>query len=318
VTSPRSEVWHTVGARPQKKLWKRLAWTLAIVVVVVVLATFGVSYYVGWSMTHPQRLAVKGSPADFGMQYTDVTFPAREDHVNLKGWLIPAARAADKIVIFSHGYKGNRDNIDAALPTMKALHDAGFSVLAFDYRDEGESDGSLVSVGFYEVRDLLGAVDWAEQQGYRKIGVIGFSMGASTALVAAAKDDRIQAVIADSPFANLHDYLEANLPVWSHLPNWPFTPEILWECRVINGLDARQVNPLSGLAQWKPRPLLLIAGTADDTIPMANSQELYNVVKNNPDDTLWIVDGATHVKAYNVNPQAYEEKVTSFFTKYLH
>jgi fermentation-respiration switch protein FrsA (DUF1100 family) len=314
----RSHGLPAVAAKPRRKLWKRLAWILATVVLVMVLATFGVSYYVGWSMTHPARRAVKGSPADYGMKYTDVTFPAREDHLNLKGWLIPADAATDKIVIFSHGYKGNRANIDAALPTMKALHDAGFTVLAFDYRDEGESDGSLVSVGFYEVRDLLGAVDWAAQHGYDKIGVIGYSMGASTALVAAAKDDRIQAVVADSPFANLHDYLEDNLPVWSHLPNWPFTPEILWECRVLEGLDSRQVDPLDGLAAWKPRPLLLIAGTADDTIPMVNSQALYNVVKNNPDDQLWIVDGATHVKAYNVNPQAYEAKVTSFFTRYLH
>jgi dipeptidyl aminopeptidase/acylaminoacyl peptidase len=318
VTSPRTHGWPAVAAKPRRKLWKRLAWILATALLVMVLATFGVSYYVGWSMTHPARLAVKGSPADYGMKYTDVTFPAREDHLNLKGWLIPADTATDKIVIFSHGYKGNRANIDAALPTMKALHDAGFTVLAFDYRDEGESDGSLVSVGFYEVRDLLGAVDWAAQHGYHKIGVIGYSMGASTALVAAAKDDRIQAVVADSPFANLHDYLEENLPVWSHLPNWPFTPEILWECRVFNGLDSRQVDPLSGLAAWKPRPLLLIAGTADDTIPMTNSQALYNVVKNNLDDQLWIVDGATHVKAYNVNPQVYETKVTSFFTRYLH
>lgn len=303
----------SIQTKRRPRIWRRVAYAIMIVIVLAALGTSGVAYYIGWQLTHPKRIALTKTPNDFGMNYQDVSFPSQTDHVSLKGWLIPAVSHTDKIVIFSHGYKGNRENIDADFPTMKALHDAGFNVLAFDFRDEGQSNGDMVSVGYFEVRDVLGAVDFAKSHGYSKVGVIGFSMGASTALQAAVQDQRIQAVIADSPFANLYDYLSDNLPTWSHLPNWPFTPELLFEFKVLNGLDAHGVNPLGGLQHWTPRPLLLIAGTADDTIPMSNSQALYNEVKNNQADSLWIVPGAKHVKAYNVNPQAYEQKVTSFF-----
>lgn len=289
-----------------------------IVILLITLATFGLSYYVQWNLTHPARVAIKGTPADVGLTYQSVKFPSRQDKLSIQGWLIPASQAGgDKMVIETHGYRGNRSQDQPALPTAKSLHDAGFSVMMFDFRDEGESPGNTVSVGLFETRDLLGAVDYAKSLGYKHIGIIGFSMGASTALEATTRDTDVQATIADSPFASLHDYLVTNMPVWTHLPNWPFTPEILWEVKTFTGLNAVQVDPLADLKTWTPRPLLLIAGSADTTIPMRNSTLLYDEVRQNPQDSLWIVDGAKHVGAYKVNPSTYESKVTAFFTTYL-
>jgi len=84
-----------------------------------------------------------------------------------------------------------------------------------------------------------------------------------------------------------------------------------------NGLNVDKVAPDKSLENWKERPLLLIAGTADSTIPMSNSQLLYNEVKSEPDASLWIVKRAKHVGAYEVNPKMYLDKVVAFFTRNL-
>lgn len=276
-----------------------------------------VSYVVCRQLTHPARKPVTETPAIEGLAYQSIRFPSRVDHLSLSGWLIPAAIKTDRIVIEAHGYRQNRVLDHPALPVAKALHDAGFAVLMFDFRDEGDSPGSEVSVGEYEVRDLLGAIDYAHAQGYTEVGVIGYSMGAATALEATALDPRVDATIADSPFANLQTYLQQNMGTWTKLPAFPFDAEIFWEAQHIFHLDAAAVDPLKDLASAKPRPILLIAGEADTTIPMQNSEELYAELKHNPDDSLWIVPKAVHVGAYDVEPSPYLHRVVQFFSTYL-
>ncbi|GLG01966.1 alpha/beta hydrolase [Alicyclobacillus hesperidum subsp. aegles] len=281
------------------------------------IATLAVSYVVCKQLTHPTRKPVTETPAIDGLAYQNIRFPSRIDHLSLSGWLIPAAKKTDRIVIEAHGYRQNRILDHPALPVAKALHDAGFAVLMFDFRDEGDSSGNEVSVGEYEVRDLLGAIDYAHAHGYAEIGIIGYSMGASTALEATALDPSVGATIADSPFADLQTYLQQNMGTWTHLPAFPFDAEIFWEAKHIFHLDPTAVDPLRDLASAKPRPILLIAGEADTTIPMQNSEEIYAELKHNPEDRLWLVPKAVHVGAYDVEPGPYLHRVVQFFSTYL-
>ncbi|MCL6445947.1 MAG: alpha/beta hydrolase [Alicyclobacillus sp.] len=302
--------------RARRRVWR---WVVSIIAIALIFTctTFGISAYVAWHLTHAQRKPLTTTPAAYGLTYQHVTFPSRIDHLRLDGWLIPAADARGRIVIMAHGFRENRAADKPALPSAKALHNAGISVLMFDFRDEGVSAGHEISVGVYEPRDLLGAIDFARKLGYQHIGLMGFSMGAATALETAAQDNQVQAVVADSPFASLYTYLASNMPSWSHLPNWPFTSEILWSAKLMYGLDAHQADPLRAIAHWQPRPLLLIAGRYDNRIPVANSEALYNEVKANPQDQLWISASHQHVGTYSLQPGAYTKRVVTFFTQYL-
>jgi fermentation-respiration switch protein FrsA (DUF1100 family) len=290
---------------------------LGILVILIVTVTMGISYYVGWNLTHPKRNRISKTPASYNLTYHTIHFVSRIDHLHLKGWIIPSDSNNHEIVIEAHGYRDNRSNIKAALPIANALHKAGIAVIMFDFRAEGESPGKIVSVGEYEIRDLLGAVDYARSINYKHIGVIGYSMGASTAIMATGQDTLISAIVADSPFANLNQYLKLHMSTWTNLPNFPFTPEILWELKVFNGLDPSKVAPDRTLKSWKPRPMLLIAGTADKKIPVNNSRLLYSEIKKYSNTYLWIVNGAKHVGAFSIEPAIYKRKVVSFFKKYL-
>ena len=302
--------------RGKKNPWRnRLLIGFLKLAILSVLGCIVISGLVGWYLTHPIRVAVVGNPSEFGLKYQDVKFSSREDNVRLSGWYIPAENSK-AIVIQVHGYEGSRTQEKPSFPVSQALVKKGISVLMFDLRASGESEGSLVSVGDFEQRDLLGALDYVKSLGYQNIGIIGYSMGASTTAVVAANEASIKSVVLDSPFADLKEYLQVNMPVWTKLPNIPFTPLILYEIPIITGIKPENVSPLHEMEKFKERPVLFIAGDADDTIPMENSKRLWEKV-NNPKDEFWVVPGAKHVGAYSVAPEQYLDRVNKFFASSL-
>ncbi|WJH33118.1 alpha/beta hydrolase [Paenibacillus sp. CC-CFT747] len=211
-------------------VWRgRLVRITLVLAVLLTLCAAGLSTYVGWSLTHPAKKPLTEMPSDYGLSYEKISFPSRDGKISLKGWFLPGAEGTGgKTVIIAHGYSKNRLQDDAhIMPLVQSIIKEGYGVVMFDFRNSGESGGSLTSVGEYEEQDLLGAIDWVKQEHPGRTALLGFSMGASTALMAAAEEPSVASVIADSPFSHLERYLKENLPAWSHLPSFPFTPLIL-------------------------------------------------------------------------------------------
>ncbi|MFC5453191.1 alpha/beta hydrolase [Paenibacillus aestuarii] len=287
-----------------------------VLLIIIVAALVGMSIYVGWRLTHPERKPVDEAPQDYGLQAQTVTFPSRTGDVQLQGWFIPSSKqdSPPLTIILSHGYAGTR--LEKGLPALAlaaSLVQAGYHVLMFDFRNSGLSEGHLTTVGYLEKEDLLGAIDWVKAHVPGKIGLLGFSMGGSTSILAAAEEPAVQGVVADSPFSQLSPYLRANLPVWSKLPRYPFTPLILAILPRLIGADPRHVDALAAVDQVYPRPLLLIHSEDDSAIPWNNSKEMWN---KHPDTfDLWITRHAAHVGSYRLQPEAYTERVISFFSK---
>jgi uncharacterized protein len=167
-------------------------------------------------MVNARRAPLLRTPADAGLDYEDVVFPAA-DGVGLKGWFIPSGSAEPSpAVVFVHGWmwnrlgnvahqvKGLKDGDVDFLPAAKALHDAGFAVLLFDVRRHGESEPGRgpLSYGPVEARDYIGAVrhlrSRPEVDGLR-IGAIGTSMGGNIVLYGTPEVQPIKAILAIQP-----------------------------------------------------------------------------------------------------------------------
>ncbi|MGE5701529.1 MAG: alpha/beta hydrolase [Clostridia bacterium] len=296
-----------------KRRWAKFTFIAIILLLVTGLLT--VSGVVGWKLAHPAKRPIALTPDQFQLPYQDIQFSSRLDQTNLRGWLIPSGESK-RIVIFAHGYRMNRSAEKPALPTAKALHDAGIATLLFDFRNSGESDGVMTSVGQFEKSDLLGAVDFAKSKGYEQIGLMGFSMGAATTLLTAPESPDVAAVVADSPFSDLRPYLEENLPVWSNLPSFPFTPLILWEIPLVAGVDLEQVRPIQTIRQLQQKPVLLIHTKGDDKIPVQHSEKLKASVDSAATE-LWVTSGTRHVGSFEELQGQYLEKVTQFFNAHL-
>jgi len=280
-----------------------LAFTIAIV--------YAISGYVGWSLTHPARQKLATTPAAVGLQYDDVVLFSRTDKLTLKGWLIKAPE--NKLtLICAHGYRQNRAQESVPLlPIVRTLADHGINVLMFDFRNSGESAGDITSVGQYEVRDLLGAVDFVHSQPElnQKIALLGFSMGAAVSILAGEQESTVAAVIADAPFADLTSYLEANFSVWTDLPPKPFNKTILDVLPVMTGLNPQAVSPIREVGKFAGRPLLLIHGEADADISIENSELLQQTY---PDARLVRIPGAQHVKGFATDRELYLKEVLCF------
>ena len=102
----------------------------------------------------PKRLENPKTPADYGMEYRDVDITTA-DNVRLSAWEIPAALPSGKTVIVNHPLLttryGSDEGLDGVaaefLPMVKHLHDAGYNIVTYDFRGQGDSDGGMGGVG---------------------------------------------------------------------------------------------------------------------------------------------------------------------------
>lgn len=292
---------------------KRLWLGGLILLAVAVMAVVGISLYVGWQLTHPAKKPLDESPEDYGLVFESFVTPSRLDDIQLSGWVIETSAQAKGVLVLAHGYRGNRlEKNVPALPLTQDLLEEGFHVVLFDFRNSGESEGEKTTVGYEEKHDLISVVQWAKSR-YPDLplGVIGFSMGAATAIEAAEEEPLIEAVVADSPFRDLKDYLSENLSFWSGLPNFPFTYVILTFLPLLLDVELKEVSPVKAI-QAIDRPVLLIHGTKDEAIPLANSEAILE--NGNPHLVqLWVTEEAGHVASYSLYPQEYRDKVVQFF-----
>jgi pimeloyl-ACP methyl ester carboxylesterase len=295
-----------------KKSW--VIW-IAAVFVIAFIAMTGLATYVGWNLTHPEKVVPENLPESLELRYESVKFKSADDLL-LDGWLFTPQTPSNKLIIFSHGYANNRSHEVGALPTVKALLEAGYSCLMFDFRNSGLSEGELTSIGQFEKIDLLSAVSYGSSLGYKHIGVIGYSMGAVTAILAASETSDIQALVMDSPFAALEPYLRQNLSYWSHLPDFPFTPLVLWATPNLIGVDPDEVRPIDQIVKLRGRGLLFFHAKGDPSIPVENSQQLFEKLGNTYAE-LVMTDSNDHVGSYEVNPELYTKKVIELFDQYL-
>lgn len=292
--------------------------TIIICIIVFIIIGLGVcaaAIYIGLQLTHPKRKPVDDSPKHYGICFENIEFMSRIKDVLLKGWLlIPDGEPNGKTIVCAHGYSGNR--LERGLPLLAlapSLLAKGYRVLMFDFRNSGESEGKLTTVGYLEKQDLLGAIDWVREQCGGKICLLGFSMGGTTSLLAAADNPGIAGVVADSSFCSLKPYLKANLSVWSKLPRYPFTPLIIALLPKLTGINAGQVDALAVLDRIYPRPVLFIHSEHDSAIPHTNSEAMWHRFRDH--FQLWLTKNADHVGSYAAYPQEYTSRILAFFEK---
>lgn len=297
------------GRRARKALW----WGVGAVIGLLVAGVVGVSVYVGWSLSHPERRPLEGSPADFGLAYESVEFPAT-DGVPLSGWFLPAEEGT-RTIIFAHGFRANR--LQSSVPALglaRSLIENGFNVLMFDFRNSGESGGHVTTLGYHEMKDIHGAVAWLKgerAERAERVGLIGFSMGAVTSILAAAGEPAIEAVVADSGFSDLRSYLKANMPIWTDLPDVPFTWTIMALLPPLIDLDVDAVSPISVIPDLT-QPVLIIHADRDDVIPVGEGEAL--AAAGHPERTeLWVAPSEKHLGAREADPEAYDERILRFF-----
>ena len=277
-------------------------------------AILGISSYAATHTTKATRVPIDGNPADLGLAYEDISFSSK-DGLTLRGWWLKAVNSK-RAIIMVHGANRHRADPEVGmLDIARALVSHGYNILTFDLRGHGQSDGKHVSAGYHERKDLYGAIEYAKRQGATRIGAIGFSLGAATAIMAAADCEEIDAVVADSSFADLADIIRSEFSKRSNIPLL-FMPWILYISKKLYSIDLSILKPVDAVKQTTSTPLLVIHGGQDTTIPVKHAHMLAKA-SNNVGGRLWVVPEAKHVGSYIARPREYLSEVISFFDKVL-
>jgi pimeloyl-ACP methyl ester carboxylesterase len=229
----------------------------------------------------PTRSSVDASPADFGLEFEQVEIASGD--LPLAAWFVPAEGSSSENggargsagttrpgVVVVHGWESNRGRTFAH---VRYLHAAGFHCLVIDVRGHGDSPSDDLPVNVPEFADdTISAVRWlAARPEVGRVGVIGHSMGAAGAIVAASREPLIEAVVSLSAPADLvritretFDMAEMNIPEPIATPLAWFTAALLLAPRR-HGIHEASA---SDAAARYHGPLFLVHGAQDHGVPV--------------------------------------------------
>ena len=260
-----------------------------------------------WQATHPQKLISVETPKDFGWEAEDVEL-VTSDGLKLSAWFVPSKNPTDAAIVLLHGYPADKGNL---LPWATFLKDS-YNLFFFDFRYFGRSAGSYTSLGFEERKDVLAAVEFLEKRGIEKIGLMGFSFGASVALLTLPETGNVATVVADSAFANL-DLMGKTYYGNLLILQKPLTFLTKFWGRLIYQIDADKIVPEKAVKDSQT-PIFIIANRNDNLIKVENAEKLANALKNNKNAKIWIYDGGVHGE---IGGAEYNQKILEFFSKNL-
>ncbi len=307
---------------PSLLMRPKLRAALAVVLLVLVILYGLISFFIARGVTTAEVVPQEDHPRNHGLAAEDVEFTERGGKLRLSGWYIDSV--AESVgegvedaphLIFVHGLNSVRSG-DNALELAARLVQSGYSILMFDLRGHGSSEDNQVSGGYYERRDVWGAYDYlVERRGAveGKVGLLGFSMGAATAILAAAEEPGIRAVAADSPYAAASELIAQEAARKSPVPSWlmpVFLPTVKLMAKGIYGIDVGVLTPVKAVTQLD-YPVLIIHGLKDERVPASHGERV--AAAGSEGTVLWLVDAEGHLDSYKTYPDEYFQRVDAYF-----
>lgn len=231
------------------------------------------------------------TPKDLGLDYETVWLTT-EDGVRIEAWYLPVPGARG-VALLAHG---NAGNLSHRLDYAPMFHRLGYSLLLFEYRGYGRSEGRPSEQGTYA--DARAA--WRHlvvQRGVPpgRIVLVGESLGGAVVARLAATE-RPGALVLASSFVSVPD-LAADLYPW--LP-------ARWLARY-------RYDTLEALGQASC-PVLVAHSRQDEIVPFAHGERLFAAAKA-PKALLEMAGG--HNEGFLFARAAWREALGSFLAQHL-
>jgi pimeloyl-ACP methyl ester carboxylesterase len=277
--------------------------TLLVAAGVALTFLAGLSFLFAELLIHPPRKRPTDlTPADVGLPFEWVTF-ASHDGLRLVGWLVGPKLHKPPVLIL-HGYT---DNKGSYLDQARFLYDHGFPSLIYDQRGHGQSGPGTVSLGPLEALDVAEALRMLTEHGRGERFVVwGISMGAATALLAAAAREQIVGVIAESSYQRLYQVVADTVRLRFRMPRLPLVPLCLAMASLRLGRNLFRVSIGDAVKRLGDRPLLLVSGVKDPRMtPELGNRLLRQSV--GPADHL-VIAGADHAQCWPLGKALYGER----------
>jgi putative redox protein len=209
----------------------------------------------------------------------------------------PAGSARVPGLVLCHGFPAGPRGASTSGLTYPELadrlaRDAGWAVLTFNFRGTGSSAGDFSIEGW--LADQQAAIDTlSARDDVVGVWMVGSSLGGALAVATAAVDDRVRGVATLAAPAALRDWAREPARFLEHAralgvlrtPGFPPTPSA-W----IRGIA--EFDAVSAAAKIPPRPFLVLHGSEDAQVPVADARLLAEAARGSSE--LRIVHAAGH------------------------
>ncbi len=234
-------------------------------------------------------------PHELGLSYDLVNFPSSNGKKLCGLYFKSDTHPAKGVIVHFHG---NYGNVSHHFGQSTFLMQYGFDVFIFDYQGYGASEGK--STPQRTVEDGRAAIRYLQSStasANLPIGLFGQSIGAAIATVVAAENPEACAVVLEAGFSSykaiLKDVLKRS---WLLKPFAYFVPRMIAQ----RGLD-----PIDFIGRVAPRPVFIIHGDRDKTIPFWMGEELFRNARE--PKKLWKVPDADHLQCKTRQSKKYEQ-----------
>lgn len=241
------------------------------------------------------------------------------DGLNLTSTLIMNENPTNKFIVLVHGvsicYVGSLKYFDI-------FYRNGFNVLIVNQRRHGKSEGKYSTYGFYEKYDVNMWIEYLKSRFGNDIilGLHGESMGAGTVMETIPLNDSIKFVIEDCGYSNFHELIGFQIThaYKNRLVRKILRPSLIFAnffMKTKAKFSMKKIVPID-IVSSTSLPMMFIHGKEDYFVPWYMAVDLYKA-KTKGYKELYLVEGAKHAEALEVNKILYEKKIMIFIEKAL-
>jgi uncharacterized protein len=294
-----------------KSLIRKGLYGVAAAGALLATGTLGISAYLTSRISRPRRSHrpphYTFTPWEFQIPFEHLWIPVGDSEIS--AWHLPQPDQSAPCILALSGFASHKAEL---LGICSNLYRDGFQIVMVDFRGTGRSPGNIVTMGHNETADARAAVDWIDRSlpGV-PIGVIGFSMGGSVALMLTATDERVGAVVSDSAFATQREILRHHTRRKTGL--WP-EPILAAADPLLKRKHGHHINDFSPahlVEKIAPRPFLQIHPQDDQIVPFSQAMTIRERAGTGFES--WYPEQAGHCGAYFADRPGYCARISRFF-----
>lgn len=282
------------------------------VAVLVVAALLAIPAFVYYRIAYPQKPQEPTDPSFYMLESSDMEVPS-EEGASISGWWIPAENGSAGILL-APGYGMTRSD---ALSLAAELHKREFHVFIYAQRGSTASREKSSTFGLEEAKDMRVALQFLRNGTKSEpmpVGIWGVDVGAYASLWTAASVPEVRAIVADSAYASIYDFMNTRIKEEFNTDNrW-----LQFGCRqifrVLHIASGSFKNSQIPVEQLSNCSILFITGKNRSAfVPLAT--DLYNRLPSNkemlalPESRVRLMEGS--------ELQNYDTRVADFFERNL-
>ncbi|MBD3246687.1 MAG: alpha/beta fold hydrolase [Candidatus Omnitrophica bacterium] len=219
-------------------------------------------------------------------------------------------RGFGSLVVICPGFfnsKGNRW-MQRTQELISARHDT----FLFDFRGHGDSGGTFTWLA-KEPYDVAAVLDYVKEQGYRSIGILGYSLGAAAAVNTVSRASGVSRMMLIScPYS----FWKIDYHFWKPemLSDLKDNIDVKWEGKGVRpgSMFFRKRKPIREVRRIKHIPLFFIHGTRDWVIKHTHSQKLYASASG--EKRIKLIEGGLHAERLVAQDEA---KMSTLFVEWF-